>query len=79
MARQGAAVFVSTHILEIAERMCHRVGILQEGRLIAQGSPEELRRQGSHDDESLEDIFLELTGGSENAELIRSLGERVNQ
>lgn len=78
LAHQGAAVFVSTHILEIAERMCHRVGILQEGRLIAQGSPEELRRQVGHADESLEDIFLDLTGGSEDAELIRSLGEEGN-
>ena len=78
LARQGAAVFVSTHILEIAERMCHRVGILQEGRLIAQGSPEELRQLTGHADESLEDIFLELTGGAEDAELIRSLGEAEN-
>ena len=77
MARQGAAVFLSTHILEIAERMCHRVGILKEGRLIAQGSPNELRRQVGHGEESLEDIFLELTAGHESAELIRSL-EEVN-
>lgn len=75
MARMGAAVFLSTHILEIAERMCHRVAILKDGRLIALGSPEELRRQAGHDGESLEDIFLGLTGGQENAELIRSLGE----
>ncbi len=78
LARLGAAIFVSTHILEIAERMCHRVGILQQGRLIAQGSPEELRRQVGHADESLEDIFLELTGGMEDAELIRSLEEAGN-
>lgn len=75
LARRGAAVFVSTHILEIAERMCHRVGILQEGALIAQGSPQELRKKVGHADESLEDIFLELTGGTEHAEVIRSLGE----
>lgn len=78
MARQGAAVFLSTHILEIAERMCHRVGILKEGKLIAQGSPEELRQMVGHADESLEDIFLELTGGHETAELIKSLeGEKT--
>lgn len=77
MARQGAAIFLSTHILEIAERMCHRVGILKEGRLIAQGSPEELRRQVGRGEESLEDIFLELTAGHESADLIRSL-EEVN-
>ncbi|UWG95441.1 ABC transporter ATP-binding protein [Dehalobacter sp. DCM] len=75
MARQGVAVFVSTHILEIAERMCHRVGILMKGSLIAQGSPDELRRQTGHGGESLEDIFLELTGDSENAALIDSLKE----
>lgn len=75
MARQGAAVFISTHILEIAERMCHRVAILKEGKLIAEGSPEELRQQVGQGGDSLEDIFLELTGGHENAELIKSLGE----
>ncbi len=75
MARQGAAVYISTHILEIAERMCHRVAILKDGVLIAQGSPEELRRQVGHSGESLEDIFLELTGGQENADLIKSLEE----
>ncbi|MDD4168734.1 MAG: ABC transporter ATP-binding protein [Desulfotomaculaceae bacterium] len=75
MAKMGAAVFISTHILEIAERMCHRVGILKEGRLIAQGSPEELRRAVGHGGESLEDTFLELTGGHESAELIRGLEE----
>lgn len=75
LARQGAAVFISTHILEIAERMCHRVAILKDGLLIAQGSPEELRQKVGHGGESLEDIFLELTGGHENAELIKSLEE----
>lgn len=75
LARQGAAVFVSTHILEIAERMCHRVGILDKGRLIAQGSPKELRQKTGHGGDSLEDIFLELTGDKENAELIKSLEE----
>lgn len=75
MARQGAAIFISTHILEIAERMCHRVAILKDGVLIAQGSPEELRQKVGHSGESLEDIFLELTGGHENEELINSLKE----
>ncbi len=73
MARQGAAVFLSTHILEIAERMCDRVGILKEGKLIAQGSPDELRQMVGFSGESLEDIFLELTGGHETAEVIKSL------
>ncbi|ACV62886.1 ABC transporter related [Desulfofarcimen acetoxidans DSM 771] len=75
MAQQGVAVFISTHILEIAERMCHRVAILKDGLLIAQGSPKELRQKVGHGGESLEDIFLELTGGHENVELIKSLEE----
>lgn len=73
LAKQGASIFLSTHILEIAERMCHRVGILKAGKLIAQGSPEELRQTVGHDGESLEDIFLDLTGDQESDELIRSL------
>ena len=72
LARQGATILVSTHILEIAERLCHRVGILQAGQLIAQGSPEELRTQAGRKG-SLEDIFLELTGSAEHDELIKSL------
>ncbi len=75
LAQQGVAIFLSTHILEIAERMCHRVGILKEGQLLAQGSPAELRQLTGHGEESLEDIFLELTGAQENAELIQSLEE----
>jgi len=79
LARQGVAVFVSTHILEIAERLCHRVGILKAGKLIAQGSPEELRQQVGRGGGSLEDIFLELTGSHEDAELIKSLEEGDGQ
>ncbi|MFA5536044.1 MAG: ABC transporter ATP-binding protein [Bacillota bacterium] len=73
MAKQGAAIFVSTHILEIAERMCHRVGILNRGKLIAEGSTEELRNTVGHAGESLEDIFLDLTAGKEDDELLKSL------
>lgn len=73
LAGKGVAILISTHILEIAERMCHRVGILKAGELIAEGSPEELRQTVGHAGESLEDIFLDLTGGQENAELIKGL------
>src|SRR5574339_182669 len=43
MADRGAALFLSTHILEIAERMCDRIGIIHQGRLIAAGTMAELR------------------------------------
>lgn len=72
---KGSTVFLSTHILEIAEGMCDRIGIINEGRLIALGTMNELRRQKNHAHASLEEIFLELTGSEESADLIKALGE----
>jgi ABC-2 type transport system ATP-binding protein len=72
MADRGAAVFLSTHILEIAERMCDRIGIINNGSLVAVGSMEELRSLGKGES-SLEDIFLSLTGGAEYAEIAEVL------
>src|SRR5512134_1284473 len=72
IASRGAAVFLSTHILEIAERMCDRIGIIDQGKLIAVGSMEELRSLGKGET-SLEDIFLSLTGGTEYAEIAEVL------
>ena len=58
-ARRGATVFFSTHVLEVAEKLCDRVGIISKGRLLAEGAPEELlNRTGEH---SLEEVFLEMT------------------
>lgn len=68
---RGTAVFLTTHILEIAERMCDRVAIISGGTVIATGTMEELR--AGHSGESLEDIFLDLTGGSEEAEIAAAL------
>jgi ABC-2 type transport system ATP-binding protein len=68
---RGTAVFFSTHILEIAERMCDRVVIINNGEIVASGTLAELRaRQGEG---SLEDIFLRLTGGAEYAEMAEVL------
>lgn len=57
---EGGAVFFSTHILDVAERLCDRIGIINKGRLVAVGAMEELRHQAS-DRSTLEDVFLELT------------------
>jgi ABC-2 type transport system ATP-binding protein len=79
MARRGSAIFLSTHILEIAERMCDRIGIIHNGVLIAVGSMAELREMGQKAEPNLpggatlEDIFLKLTGGAEYAELAEVL------
>lgn len=72
MANRGAAVFLSTHILEIAERMCDRIGIIDRGKLIAVGSMAELRLLGKGET-TLEEIFLNLTGGAEYAEIAEVL------
>ena len=73
MADRGTAIFLSTHILEIAERMCDRIGIINKGELIAVGTMEELRALGQSGKASLEDIFLSLTGGAEEAAIAEVL------
>jgi ABC-2 type transport system ATP-binding protein len=77
IADRGAAVMLSTHILEIAERMCDRIGIINRGKLVAVGTLDELRAGGSGTapgaPRGLEDIFLELTGGAEYAEIAEVL------
>jgi ABC-2 type transport system ATP-binding protein len=58
--QQGKTVFFSTHILDVAERLCHRVGIIKKGQLIACGTIDELRQSSAHTS-TLESIFLGLT------------------
>ena len=54
---EGGAIFFSTHVLEVAEKLCDKVAIIKGGRLIRSGAMEEVKG-----DESLEDVFLELEG-----------------
>jgi ABC-2 type transport system ATP-binding protein len=56
----GGTVILTTHILEVAERLAQRIGIIQQGRLIAEGTLDELRRQT--EGETLEEVFPQLTG-----------------
>jgi ABC-2 type transport system ATP-binding protein len=56
----GGTVILTTHILEVAERLAQRIGIIQHGRLVAQGTLDELREQAPG--ATLEDMFLQLTG-----------------
>jgi ABC-2 type transport system ATP-binding protein len=70
---RGKTVFMSTHILEIAERVCDRVGIINNGGLVAVGSIAELKTQSKAGTVSLEDVFLEVTGGPEQQEVIKFL------
>ena len=54
---QGGAIFFSTHVLEVAEKLCDKVAIIKQGRLIRAGTMDEVRG-----DDSLEEVFLELEG-----------------
>jgi ABC-2 type transport system ATP-binding protein len=58
---RGAAVILTTHILEVAERMADRIGIIKDGRLLVEGSLGELQSRAGQAGQSLEDVFLSLT------------------
>jgi ABC-2 type transport system ATP-binding protein len=60
--RAGCTVIMTTHILEVAERMADRIGVITSGRLVAEGTLAELREQNGRNDTSLEDMFIALVG-----------------
>src|ERR1700690_2637925 len=74
MTERGVTIFLTSHVLEIVERLCSHVGIIAKGRLVAQGSLEELRAGTSSEEgrqTTLEQIFLSIVGqsGAEQARL----------
>ena len=77
LAAGGRTVILATHILEIAEKLCHRVGIMAHGRLVAEGTVGELRELVKAPGSNLEELFLALTAeGGADAE---ALGEMRNE
>jgi ABC-2 type transport system ATP-binding protein len=64
MSEHGVAILMSTHTLEVAEEMSHRISIINRGRIIAQGTVDEVRRLAGGGDEHFTSVFLRLTGGS---------------
>ena len=58
--RQGATIFLTSHVLEVVERLCTHMGVIDHGRLVAQGSLDELRRGADGRERSLEERFIEL-------------------
>jgi len=77
LAERGCAVFMCTHVLEIAERICDRIGIMIGGRLVDVGTIGEIRSRADMREDGgeapLEDVFLKLTGGQEYADLLKHL------
>jgi ABC-2 type transport system ATP-binding protein len=75
MITRGATIFLTSHVLEIVERLCSHVAIINRGQLVAQGSLDELRSgvqaqvndQASSEKLTLEEIFLQVVGGPREA------------
>lgn len=66
LRERGATIFFTSHILEVVERLCSRVGVIADGRLVAEGSMDELRTQAQHGaDATLEDVFLRAVGAAD--------------
>lgn len=72
-AESGGTALISTHTLEFAEALCDRLAVIANGRIIALGTMEELRNEAESEDSGLEQIFLRLTGGESQRELMRVL------
>jgi ABC-2 type transport system ATP-binding protein len=66
LTKSGTTIFFSSHILELVERLCTRVGIINHGVLVAEGTLDELRQraqaEGDHTAATLEDVFLQVVG-----------------
>ena len=62
----GGSVLLSTHVMEVAEGLCDRVGIIDEGKLVAEGTLEELRSKSEKEGATLESLFLKLTEQEED-------------
>jgi ABC-2 type transport system ATP-binding protein len=70
---QGVTTIISTHVLEIAQALCDRVGIMYQGKLLALGNMDELRQMSKLPDSGLEDIFLKLTGTGDIRAVVEEL------
>jgi ABC-2 type transport system ATP-binding protein len=75
-AKKGGAVIFSTHIMEVAEKLCTRVGIINKGKIVEEGTVEDLRKLVRSAEGSLEDIFLKVTEQEAGMQdIIRALEE----
>jgi len=74
--KNGGSVLFSTHIMEVAENICTRIGIIYQGKIIAEGTLEQLKIKTGNKRQSLEEVFLKLTNEeTEISDKTRFLGE----
>ena len=75
--KRGTTIIMTTHILEVAERMAERIGVIANGRLVAEGTLEELRHSSGNQGSTLEEVFLDIVenkhGGASDEEAFGSL------
>jgi ABC-2 type transport system ATP-binding protein len=71
LAAQGRTIFFCSHVLEVVERVCSRIVIINNGRAIADGTPADIAAQGHA--ASLEDAFVALTGGRDTSQVTQEL------
>ncbi|MHC4514727.1 MAG: ABC transporter ATP-binding protein [Planctomycetota bacterium] len=72
-AERGGAVLYCSHLLDVVETVAHRIAILDQGKLVAVGTLEELRAGEGHEDQRLEGLFRELTAASDPAQKARTI------
>jgi ABC-2 type transport system ATP-binding protein len=70
---RGATVFLTSHVLEVVERLCDQVAIINQGKVVVQGTMAELRHQAAEGASTLEDIFVNLVGGERYSEKLEWL------
>lgn len=68
--KRGGSILFSTHVMEVAQGLCDRIGIVNKGRMVAEGTMDELRSQADRDGASLEEVFLTLTDADESVNQI---------
>ena len=69
LVRQGVTIFLTSHVLEVVERLCDRVAIIHRGKLVLEGAVDDLRRGG----ETLEDLFVRAVGAEHALEKLEWL------
>ena len=75
LKNQGITTIMSTHVLEIAQAVCDRIGIMYQGKILALGNMKELRQMARLPDSGLEDIFLKLTGTDDIRAVVEELAK----
>jgi ABC-2 type transport system ATP-binding protein len=71
--RHGATVFLTSHVLEVVERLCDRVAIIRRGKVVVEGTLAELKQQAAEGASTLEDIFVNIVGAERYTEKLEWL------